>query len=113
MYRSNQIAKIIHAQVKGAHDNSIKLLLTDSRQLTEPEETLFIALVTERHDAHQYIHTLYKKGVKTFIVNYIPEECKHYTDSVFLIVKNGLEEKTKAEKDNEKSLKKKFKENKK
>ncbi len=69
----------------------IQNLLIDSRQLTEPALSVFIALKTERNDAHQYIYGLCQKGVKTFIVQQIPENCIGLKDNVcFLIVPDTL-----------------------
>jgi alanine racemase len=89
LYTTSQIADIIHATVSGDEpDTSISVLLTDSRQLTEPHHTLFIALVTERNDAHQYIYALVQKGVKVFVGNFIPENCKGIEGICFLLVKD-------------------------
>ena len=89
MYTTPQIAEIIHATVSGdVPEAEVRILLTDSRQLTEPHHTLFIALVTERNDAHQYIYSLIQKGVKTFVVNFIPTNCQGIDGICFLEVKN-------------------------
>lgn len=45
------------------------LLLTDSRFLSQPSKTLFIAIKGERHDGHLFIKELMEKGVKSFIVS--------------------------------------------
>ncbi len=44
-------------------------MLTDSRSLTFPQRTLFVALVTERGDGHRYIGELYERGVRAFVVS--------------------------------------------
>lgn len=44
-------------------------LLTDSRKLVHPEETVFFALSGERHDGHRFIHELSGQGVKNFVVS--------------------------------------------
>ncbi|MCZ8284204.1 MAG: Mur ligase family protein, partial [Bacteroidia bacterium] len=89
MYTTPEIAAIIHATVTGDEpDAGIRVLLTDSRQLTEPHHTLFVALMTERNDAHQYIYALVQKGVKVFVVNFIPENCKGLDGICFLLVKD-------------------------
>ncbi len=75
----------------GINTIAISQLLIDSRQLTEPNQTIFIALVTNRNDAHQYVFDLYNKGVKTFLVNHVPENCKELKDVCFLLVNNTLE----------------------
>ena len=57
----------------------------DSRTILQPETTLFIALSGERHNAHQYISALIKKGVKAFVV-----QEKMSGDATFIQVKNTL-----------------------
>jgi len=51
-------------------NNNIKILLTDSRSLSNPAETLFFALVTAHNDGHRYIEELYEKGVRDFVVQH-------------------------------------------
>ena len=43
-------------------------LLTDSRQLSFPEKSIFFAIKGERHDGHQFLKELYAKGVREFVV---------------------------------------------
>ena len=49
-------------------NSTAKYLLTDSRLLIYPAETLFIAIKGERHDGHVFIKDLYQKGVRQFII---------------------------------------------
>ncbi len=49
-------------------DAIVSQLLTDSRSLTLPSETIFFALRTEGGDGHNYIPDLYDKGVRNFVV---------------------------------------------
>ena len=44
-------------------------ILTDSRSLTTPDKTTFIALKTSSGDGHDYIRELFDKGVRRFIVS--------------------------------------------
>ena len=91
MYNSTQLSEILNASLVGDSNHSIEYLLIDSRQLTEPSLTVFIALTSERNDAHQYIYGLCQKGVKTFIVNHIPENCVGLEDDIcFIIVADTL-----------------------
>jgi hypothetical protein len=55
LYNSTQISDILNANLVGDSNHLIEYLLIDSRQLTEPALTVFIALTSERNDAHQYI----------------------------------------------------------
>lgn len=43
-------------------------LLTDSRKLTFPDKSLFIAIKGTHHDGHQYIPSLHQAGVREFVV---------------------------------------------
>jgi len=92
LYNPTNISQILNARLVGAHHHSVQQLLIDSRQLTEPSNSVFIALESDRTDAHQYIYGLCQKGVKTFIVRYIPENCIGLEDTVsFLIVDDTLQ----------------------
>jgi alanine racemase len=69
-----QITELIGATRVGHADAQIGWLLTDSRSLCFPEETLFFALKTKRNDGHHYIQELYNRGVRNFVVSTLPEE---------------------------------------
>lgn len=68
-YFIQQIADILKAKSSIKTNDSIKYLVTDSRRITFPESSLFIALVTARRDAHTFIPELYDRGIKNFMVN--------------------------------------------
>ena len=67
-YTIDQIADIIGARRTGQTDATINWLLTDSRSLCFPEETLFFALETHKNDGHKYIAELAQRGVRNFVV---------------------------------------------
>ena len=54
-YNIEKITTLIGARRIGNADAQIGWLLTDSRSLCFPEETLFFALKTQRNDGHRYI----------------------------------------------------------
>ena len=85
-----EIVSIIGATRMGERQASIAWILTDSRSLCFPEETLFFALKTKRNDGHKYIPELYARGVYNFVVTEVPEQMKNYTDVNFLVVGNVL-----------------------
>ena len=69
-YTVEQIKEILKAEGRLAMPGSrVTRLLTDSRSLTFPEETLFFAIRTKHGDGHGYIRALYNKGVRNFVVN--------------------------------------------
>ncbi len=85
-----EISSIINAERIGSTDSSIDWILTDSRSLCFPEETLFFALKTKRNDGHKYIKELYDRGVKNFVVSEIPEDISNYKYCNFLKVQKPL-----------------------
>ncbi len=64
--------------------------MIDSRQLTATQNTLFIAIKSAQNDGHNYIDTLYKQGVKLFLVSQLPLDYKNYTNAQFILVKNTI-----------------------
>lgn len=70
MYSIGKIAeKIAHTkQLLPAPQHKIGHILTDSRSLLHPEETLFFAFRTNSGDGHRYIDELFEHGVRNFVV---------------------------------------------
>ena len=68
----------------------IKWLLTDSRTLSFPTESLFFAIKTNRNDGHQYIKELYRQNLRYFIVNELLPEFSEMPDAYFLKVNDSL-----------------------
>ncbi|GHT17178.1 bifunctional UDP-N-acetylmuramoyl-tripeptide:D-alanyl-D-alanine ligase/alanine racemase [Bacteroidia bacterium] len=65
-------------------------MLTDSRSLSFPQETLFFAIKTKRNDGHRYIDDLYVQGVKCFVVSELHDNFNHLKGAAFLLVKDTL-----------------------
>ena len=95
-YSIIKIATLIGARRMGDTDAQIGWLLTDSRSLCFPEETLFFALKSARNDGHKYISDLYRRGVRNFVVEsrgiqeYCPNSASEMNDANFLIVPSPL-----------------------
>ena len=95
-YTIEKIATLIGARRIGTADARIGWLLTDSRSLCFPEETLFFALKTQRNDGHRYIADLYRRGVRNFVVEPVLNPTRlggevDYADVNFLVVPSPLE----------------------
>ena len=73
IYTIEKVTTLIGARRYGDYDANVRWLLTDSRSLCFPEETLFFALHTKRNDGHRYIDDLYRRGVRSFVVEQVPE----------------------------------------
>ncbi len=69
----------------------IKTLSIDSRKTNADEGTLFFAIKGERHDGHVYIHDLYKKGIRLFVVEQKIESVSELTGASILEVKSSID----------------------
>lgn len=68
-YTIPKIAEVTGTTWEGPDQESvIRILLTDSRKSAFPEETLFFALTSGRNDGHKYIHDLFLRGFRFFVV---------------------------------------------
>lgn len=92
IYTIEKVTTLIGAHRYGDKAAKVAFLLTDSRSLCFPEETLFFALKSERNDGHHYIPELYRRGVRNFVVSQVPHEYSSlYPEANFLKVVQPLE----------------------
>lgn len=90
-YTIEKITTLLGACRLGETVAQIGFILTDSRSLCFPEETLFFALKSDRNDGHHYIAELYRRGVRNFVVENMPQNAlEDYPESNFLQVDNTL-----------------------
>lgn len=92
-YSITEIANVLELTSERILDEDaiVSQLLTDSRSLTSPGETIFFALRTDAGDGHNYIPDLFDKGVRNFVVasDYFPlPEC---SGANYLAVESPLE----------------------
>lgn len=66
------------------------VLLTDSRSLSDPENTIFFAFVTPMDDGHRYIRDLYERGVRRFVIS-APVDAESFPDATFYHVDDTLQ----------------------
>ena len=86
----NKIAQIVGAKDIDIPAAEINWLLTDSRSLSFPAESLFFAIHTSRNNGHKYITELYQQNLRYFVVSEMYPEFEKFTDAVFLHVNDGL-----------------------
>ena len=89
-YSIREVAKIIGSKSNLLREDTITMLLTDSRTVSFPEQSLFFALRTKTNDGHKYIPELYKLRVRNFVVSEMPPSTDMYADANFLLVKDPL-----------------------
>ena len=87
-YNIETITTLMGAHRIGTADTRVDWLLTDSRSLTFPEETLFFAIRTQKNDGHRYIPELYRRGVRSFVVSQAPEQPE--ADANYLVVPSPM-----------------------
>ena len=91
MYTIPEIANIIGGKVIGNGFGHISKLSADSRAISFPEKTLFIAIKTNRNDGHKYIDSTYKNGVRSFVVSDSNIDFSKYNNSNFIVVDSTLD----------------------
>lgn len=54
---------------EGLKELCVKTLLIDSRRISNPSQSIFIAVKGDRHNGHEFISEAYQKGIRSFIVD--------------------------------------------
>lgn len=89
----HDIASATGATLRGSlalADRSVSILLTDSRSLISPEDSLFFAIRSAGNDGHRFIRDLFSKGVRAFVVNEIPDGMEN-CGALWLVVPDTVE----------------------
>jgi len=87
-HRLTALAEAIGGEWLSQHnDPLIAHLSIDSRKPFSPNDTLFVALSGERHDAHRYIRELHAKGMRHFMVS-DPTTTQGLPDSNVILVRD-------------------------
>lgn len=91
-YKISEISNIIEARPLGAlRECEVALLLTNSRELVLPSDTLFFALRTATGDGHRYLADLHGEGVRNFVVDDASSVPECLADANVLVVPSALE----------------------
>ena len=89
-YRLEDIASIVKGElICKTTDVYIEHLLTDSRKLNFPSDSLFFALQGPRRNGHQFIPEVFNSGVRSFVVSERPD-AGAFPDANFVLVKDVL-----------------------
>ena len=86
-----KVAQLIGAKSNDIPEQQINWLLTDSRSLSFPGESLFFAICTARNNGHNYITELYQQNLRYFVVSEMRQEFEKLTGAVFLQVNDTLQ----------------------
>jgi len=87
------IAGIVSARMEGAPSApTVDIILTDSRTSTDPSRSpLFVALRTPSGDGHRYVKDMYRRGVRAFIVEEVPQVMRSVDNATFLVVPDSMQ----------------------
>ena len=85
----HELSSLLKGKVYGRSNLSVSIISIDSRTLTPREETLFVALTGERHNGHNYIAELYRRGIRAFLVSTLPD-CEDFPEAGFCHVGDTL-----------------------
>ena len=82
---SSDIAAIVNGKLTGPDDIWISEVVTDTRQLSVTEGILFFALKGKNHNGHNFIESLYLKGVRVFVTEILPDKIQNYAGAAFIV----------------------------
>ena len=84
-----EICRIVQGTMIGQGNVAIDSLVIDSRNMLPSSHAMFVALMGERHDGHQYIEQLYLQGVRAFLVA-MPQDVTSFPGAGFCLVEDSL-----------------------
>ncbi len=88
---SSDIARIVKGKLTGPPDLLVTEIVTDTRQLSITDSLLFFALKGKNHDGHNFIDSLYLRGIRIFVTEKLPEEVERYSEAAFIVTVNTVE----------------------
>lgn len=93
MIKASQIASVLKGRVlqSATTDWPIAYLRIDSRKISHPGESMFIALMSERRNGHAFIASAYQSGVRCFLVSETHIELHDFPEAWFIAVDNTLQ----------------------
>lgn len=89
LYKLSDIAHILAQPLKRDANWVIQYLVTDSRNLVEPKQSLFFAIKGPRRSGSVFINDLYQKGVRAFVMDEAIDTTD-YSEAIFFTVPNTV-----------------------
>jgi Alr-MurF fusion protein len=87
-YSITEVASLLHAKILGNPLGEFQKIIIDSRTVSNPSTSLFVAIRGERNDGHNFVNELYLKGVRSFLVE---EICFIvHPDASYILTENAL-----------------------
>ncbi|MBP3354461.1 MAG: bifunctional UDP-N-acetylmuramoyl-tripeptide:D-alanyl-D-alanine ligase/alanine racemase [Bacteroidales bacterium] len=89
-YSIKNITTLLGTEPAPFEELKVSVLLTDSRSLRTPAQTLFFAIKSKTNNGHRFIEELYNKGVRNFVVEEITPSFSKLKDTNFIKVDNTI-----------------------
>ena len=87
---TGKAAEITGGRLYGPDDSVIQELVTDSRLTVVQEGSAFFAIKGPNHNGHRFTEQLYRRGLRIFFVEDLPENHAEYKETSFIQVKNTI-----------------------
>lgn len=88
-YQLNDIAAILHQPIQGQGNAIIQYLVTDSRNIVDPAQSIFFAIKGPRRTGASYISDVYQQGVRAFVIDEAVNT-NEFKEAVFFTVPNTI-----------------------
>ena len=88
---TSDLARIVKGKLTGDHQIPVIDIITDSRLINYTEGLVFFAIKGKNHDGHLFIENLYRKGIRIFVAERLPDNLENYTRGAFIIINNSIE----------------------
>ncbi len=88
-YNLKEVSEIVSGEFVGNETIEFSKIITDSRNVIDPSSCLFVAIVGEQHDGHNYIDEIYRSGAKAFLVSK-DIDTRKFTGISYIKVENTL-----------------------
>jgi alanine racemase len=69
-YQFHQFLSLTGGRLQGKGDSPVRHLITDSRQVISPSDSVFIAIRGPQRDGHQFLEDVYRRGIRMFIISW-------------------------------------------
>lgn len=89
-FTSSEIAAIVNGKLYGEPTLIVEDVITDSRHFINNDSSVFFAIQGKNHDGHQFIKSLYDKGLRIFVVGKLPENQDDYNNSAFILTRDTI-----------------------
>ncbi len=84
------LVSICQATLRQGKTTQVTRLVIDSRHITDPASSVFIAIVGDKHNGHRFIQEAYEKGVRAFLLSEESEYLDTQHDATVLTVTDTL-----------------------